>query len=1164
MSGFVHLHLHSEYSLLDGACRIKDIPMAAKAAGHTAVAITDHGVMYGVVDFYRACREADIKPIIGCEVYVAPRTCHDKTHEKDSENYHLVLLVKNETGYKNLIGLVSAGYTEGFYSKPRVDLELLRRHSDGLIALSACLGGRIPQYIINDDFAGAEAYAAELLSIFGVGNFYLELQNHGLELQDKVNGILVRLSEKTGIPLVATNDVHYIKRSDADTQAILMCIQMNTTVAEGRPLGFVTDEFYYKTTDEMTTLFGRYNDAIENTVKIADMCNFDFKFDKLYLPRFKPEGGVSPEKYLKEMAFAGLEKKINSRLIVCTDEHTADDYKNRVIYELFIINRMGYNEYFLVVWDFVNYARTHGIPTGPGRGSGAGSLVAFLLGITEIDSIKYNLLFERFLNPERVSMPDFDIDFCYERRDEVIDYVAQRYGRDHVSQIITFGTMSARAVVRDVGRVLGMPYADVDIIAKAILQRPGITLAEALEGELKGLYEGSPDIKNLIDISLALEGMPRHASTHAAGVVITDEPTADYVPLAVSSGTVVTQFDMDTIAALGLLKFDFLALRYLTIISDAEKQIRETEPSFDMLMLPDNDRETYEMLSQGRTEGVFQLESAGMKQLLTGFRPETLEDIMVAIALYRPGPMESIPRFLENRKNKSSIEYKIPKLQDILDETCGCIIYQEQVMRIFRTVANYSYGKADIIRRAMSKKKQGEMEKERETFLTGAQKNFVGREEASKLFDEMAGFAKYAFNKSHAAAYAVTSYRTAYLRCHYPCQYFAALLTSVLGNMTKMTEYIVDCGKQDISVLPPDINESNVKFTVTGKSIRFGMLALKNVGQNFVHAVITERAHRPFSSFVDFIARMAGGEINTRPIEALIKAGAFDRFGIYRSRMLAVYESLIDSYTKKERSNLEGQLGLFDTGAEREDFSYPEVDELPLREKIMMEKESAGFCFSGHMLDYYSGHLACFNTVEINAVLFSFVENNQQFREKQVITIAGIVAKRTMKQTKNGETMAFITVEDRYAEIELVIFPRVFNECSALLGYDSALVITGEITLREEEEPKLLVREIVPLQNNDIYQNINITPAVIQTPLDAPTQLKHKDKKLYLRFEHTSGIKYDRVVNLIDILEGDTPVVFYDSARSKYIKCEVTGADVSGILIEELELILGKENVVLK
>lgn len=1178
MSGFVHLHLHSEYSLLDGACRVRDIPKAAKDAGHTAVAITDHGVMFGVVEFYRACRDAGIKPIIGCEVYVAPRSRHDKTHENDSENYHLVLLVKNDEGYKNLIRLVSAGYTEGFYSKPRVDLELLREHSGGLIALSACLMGRIPQYIINDDHKGAETYASELLSVFGQDNFYLELQNHGLDLQDKVTDGLLRLSEKCRIPLVATNDVHYLKHSDADIQAMLMCIQMNTVISDGRPFGFSTDEFYYKSTAEMAGLFGKYKGAIENTEKIAALCNFEFSFDQLYLPRFKPENGLSPEKYLRELSFGGLENKVNAGLVVYSDEHNEDEYKSRIIYELFIINRMGYNEYFLIVWDFVRFAKTNGIPTGPGRGSGAGSLVAFLIGITDIDSIKYNLLFERFLNPERISMPDFDIDFCYERRDEVIDYVARRYGRDHVSQIITFGTMSARAVVRDVGRVLGLPYADVDIAAKAIPQRLGITLADALEGELKERYDSSPVLKNLIDISLALEGMPRHASTHAAGVVITDNPITDYVPLAVSSGTIVTQYDMDTVASLGLLKFDFLALRYLTIISDAEKQIRETEPSFDMRLIPDNDRETYEMLSQGKTKGVFQLESEGMKQLLAGFRPEKLEDIMVAIALYRPGPMDSIPRFLDNRKNKNHIGNKIPVLNEILDETCGCIIYQEQVMRIFRTAANYSYGKADIIRRAMSKKKQEEMEKERETFISGAKKNNISEEDASALFNEMAGFAKYAFNKSHAAAYAVTSYRTAYLRCHYPCQYFAALLTSVLGNMSKMTEYIVECGKQNIKVLPPDINESYVKFTVSGQSIRFGMLALKNVGQNFVHAVIIERTRRRFSTFSDFIARMTNGEMNKRAVESLIKSGAFDCFNIYRSRLLAVYEGLIDSYAKKERVSLAGQVGLFDGNAGSDDTVYPDVGELALREKIMMEKESAGFCFSGHILDYYTKHTGMLHITEIHEILISFEENNGQFNEKQVVTIAGFVSKRLIKQTKNDETMAFITVEDRYAEIELVVFPKIFGEFSSFLGYDNVLAITGEISLREEELPKILVRGIVPLQNNDIYKKEDHPPvravkpeAVIRSSRPesgsgsaVPVEVKPKEKKLYLRFDRISGVVFDRVVNLIEILEGDTPVVFYDQSKSQYIKFNGAGADVSGILIDELEQILGRENVILK
>ncbi|MDD4773189.1 MAG: DNA polymerase III subunit alpha, partial [Eubacteriales bacterium] len=702
------------------------------------------------------------------------------------------------------------------------------------------------------------------------------------------------------------------------------------------------------------------------------------------------------------------------------------------------------------------------------------------------------------------------------------------------------------------GRTLGMPYADVDRVAKAIPQKPGVTLADALDNELKELYSSDDAVKNLIDISLALEGMPRHASTHAAGVVITDNPITDYVPLAVSSGTIVTQFDMDTIASLGLLKFDFLGLRYLTIISDAEKQIHETEPSFDIQLIPDNDTQTYDMMGHGQTEGVFQLESSGMKQLLTGFRPKTLEDIMVAIALYRPGPMDSIPRFLENRKNKNSIVYKIPRLRDILDETCGCIIYQEQVMRIFRVVANYSYGKADIIRRAMSRKNQGEMEKERETFILGAQKNNIGRSEASELFDEMLGFAKYAFNKSHAAAYAVISYRTAYLRCHYPCQYFAALLTSVLGNMPKMTEYIVECGKRNIKVLPPDINESNVKFTVSGNNIRFGMLALKNVGQNYVQAVIIERAKRRFSSFVDFIARMSSVETNKRAVESLIKSGAFDCFGIFRSRLLAVYEALIDSYTKRERVNIEGQLGLFDTESDEKGFVYPEISELSPRDKIMMEKESAGFCFSGHILDYYTNHMRSFDIIEINSILVSFDENNQIFKEKQIITIAGSVTKRVIKQTKNNETMAFITIEDRYAEIELVVFPRVYNEIAALLVYDNVLAVTGEITLREEESPKILVMKIVPLQNNDASQTV---------------QNAHEPKKaprLFLRFDHTSGIIYDRVVNLIEILEGDTPVMFYDRSKTKYIKFNGGGADVSGILLDELELILGKENVVLQ
>ena len=816
MSGFVHLHLHSEYSLLDGACRISNIPKMAKELGQTAVALTDHGNMFGAVEFYRACKAEGIKPIIGCEVYLSPQSRFEKTKINNVSYYHLVLLAKNEIGYKNLSYLVSSGFTEGFYVKPRIDLDILREHSEGLIALSACLAGFIPSAIIAGDIYGAKEHILAMNEIFGKGNFYLELQDHGLEEQKIVNSTILQLSKETNTPMVCTNDVHYLKKSDSYMQSVLMCVQMNATL-DKKPAGlFTTKEFYMKDEAEMEFLFREYENACQNTVKIAEQCNFDFEFDVLKLPKFPLDMGQDAKSYLKELTMSGFENRQSIGHIQFSDNHPKSEYLERIEYELSVIDQMGYNDYFLIVWDFINYAKKQNIPVGPGRGSAAGSLVAFLLGITDIDSIKYDLLFERFLNSERVSMPDIDTDFCYERRDEVIEYVKRKYGEDHVAQIVTFGTLAAKAAIKDVGRVLDIPYNDVDLISKLIPRRLNITIKEAIDEseELKKLYSEKPKMRQLLDTAMELEGMPRHASTHAAGVVITDKPLVDYLPLSTNGGSVVTQFDMDTVAKLGLLKFDFLAIRYLTIISDTEKIIRQSNPEFDIKNIPIDDEYTYKFISSGRTEGVFQLESAGMRQTLMKLQPTSIDDIIACIALYRPGPMDSIPTYIERRHNKGQITYITPLVEPILKSTYGCIVYQEQVMQIFSKVAGYSYGRADIVRRAMSKKKEEELNKEHDVFVSGAIKNGVQKTVAEKLFDDMQSFAKYAFNKSHAAAYAIVSYRTAYLKARYTKEYYASLITSVLNNVVKVSEYIEECGKLGINVLPPDVNFSNVNFSV--------------------------------------------------------------------------------------------------------------------------------------------------------------------------------------------------------------------------------------------------------------------------------------------------------------------------------------------------------------
>ncbi len=1208
MADFVHLHLHSEYSLLDGACRIADIPKAAKLAGHRAAAITDHGNMYGAVTFYKACKAEGIKPIIGCEVYVARRSRFDRERDLDGSSNHLILLAKNAAGYQNLITLVSKGYTEGFYSRPRIDTDLLEAHTDGLICLSACLAGYIPRAIVAGEYDKAEEYALRLERAFGHGNFYLELQDHRLRDDPVVCEGIRRLSERTGIPMAATNDVHYIKKADADTQNVLMCIQTGNTVADGNPVGFETDEFYYKNTVEMEKLFRDYEGAIENTAKIADMCSFDFEFGQIKLPRYTPENGTAPGEYLRSLALEGFEKKIADGHIVIGEAFSREDYLSRVDYELSVIGQMGYAEYYLIVWDFVHAAKQKGIPVGPGRGSGAGSLVAYLVGITDIDPLRFDLLFERFLNPERVSMPDFDIDFCYDRRDEAIAYVREKYGEDHTAQIVTFGTLAARAAVRDVGRALGMPYADVDAVAKQIPQALGMTLAKAMESspELKSLYDGDDKVRRLIDTAAALEGMPRHASTHAAGVVITDLPVTEYVPVSVNSGIIVTQFDMDTIAELGLLKFDFLALRYLTIIDHAERQIRERIPDFDLTKVDVGDPATYDTISAGRCDGVFQLESAGMRQMLAQLKPRCIDDIIAAIALYRPGPMDSIPRYIEARHDPSKIRYCTPKLAPILDVTYGCIVYQEQVMQIFREIAGYSFGHADVVRRAISKKKAGVLESERQSFLDGAKERGIAEEDAVKLFEDIVSFANYAFNKSHAAAYAVLSFRTAYLKTHYPREYESALLTSVLNSSDKIAEYTADCAKQGIAVLPPDINRSRGDFHVEGDAIRYGLTALKNIGASFIQKIVEEReAGGLFCDFDDFIERMSGRELNKKQLETLIKSGALDSLGVPRSRLLAVYELVLER--RQAAANVDDmQIGLFDADQSAKPkiprIEYPPLPEFTAREKLALEKESCGLYLSGSILDDYGRHLETIKPTRIRDIRASFAEPAEgeedgaesgngpadapEYADRSRVTIAGSVTKRVNKATKNGDQMAFVTVEDATASMEVLFFPKVLEKYGHLLVFDSVIAVAGTLSAREDEEVKLLADRAIELLPDSRADEIPAGDELAAPPKTAYADRPKQDpapvhasyeklakeppsaegaaeapRKIYLRVPSEESEEYRRARAFCAIFSGYIPATFYSAAKNEYLKPPV-GIQPSPFVLNELRKLLGEENVV--
>ena len=1168
MADFVHLHLHTEYSLLDGASKISKIADKAIECGQSAVAITDHGVMYGAVEFYNALKAKGVKPIIGCEVYVAARSRFNKDGRADSSGNHLILLCKNEIGYKNLCYMVSESFVNGFYMKPRIDMELIRNHHEGLIALSACLAGKIPQLILAGSMQEAEKYALEMREIFG-DDFYLEIQNHGMDDQKKVAFGIKLISEKYGIPMVATNDVHYVDRNDADTQATLLCIQTNNVITDGRPFGFEGNEFYFKTEREMAQLFAGYEGALENTVKIAEKCNFDFDFDKLHLPDFKSEQGKTHKETLRENAYRGFEKhEKNGRFSF--RKHKKEEYLERMDYELSVIDSMGFNAYYLIVSDFVAYAKRNDIPVGPGRGSGAGSLVAFCVGITDVDPMEFDLLFERFLNPERVSMPDFDIDFCYNRREEVIDYVKRKYGDDKVAQITTFGTLAARAAVRDVGRALGMPYARVDAVAKLIPREMNITIEDALRSkELKALYDSDADVRRLINISKSLEGMPRHASTHAAGVVITEKPTYEYVPLSYSGTGIVTQFDMNTDARLGLVKFDFLGLRYITVLHDAECKIKEKHPEFSLSKIPFDDKKTFSLLCEAKTNGVFQLESGGMKQVLSKLMPSTLEDVIAVIALYRPGPMDSIDSFIARKHGKEEITYAIPELSQILDVTYGCIVYQEQVMQICRLLAGYSYARADIVRRAMSKKKTEAMNAERESFINGCIERGISKDGANHIFDEMVGFAKYAFNKSHATAYGVISYQTAYLKAHYPAEYFAALLSSVLDNQTKLREYIADAAKLGVKVLPPDVNVSCSDFSVNDGSIRFGLLAIKNVGRNFTEAIVRERRMGNYKSFDDFVSRLTDSDINKRTLESFIKCGVFDSLGVPRSALLSSFEDILESEQGRKRNNISGQMDLFSlvstgTSEKKSGYQYPDVAEYPLKELLLLEKESSGMYFSGHMIDDYSLHVDSLTLANISDIANASSEDGElkeKYHDSAKVCIAGIITAKRTKTLKNGDVMAFITVEDRIGEIDVIVFAKQYAKISSELNEENAVIIEGRVSEEDGEPNKIILSSLSPLLSNAAFKK----EREAATKDNSQAVINDESKiRVFIKMDSLSDEKVTPIYRLANLNPGRASIVIFDSRERKYVAVKHVTISPKPDVVERLKRVFGDENVVVK
>lgn len=1159
---FTHLHVHSEYSLLDGACRIEPMLDKIKSMGQTSCAITDHGVMYGVIDFYKAAKARGIKPIIGCEVYVAPRSRFDKVHGIDNERYHLVLLCRNNDGYKNLIKLVSEGWVNGFYTKPRVDKDILEKYHDGIIVLSGCLAGEVSRALQRGDYEEAKRVALWYSGVFGEGNYYLEIQNHGLDEQLRINPDLIKLSKELSIPLVATNDAHYVNKEDSKMQQILLCIQTNHTVGEDTGLDFGTTEFYLKTEDEMLEAFPNCPEAVENTAKIAENCNVEFEFGKTKLPHFDVPDGYGHFEWFSLLCREGLKKRYG--------ENPPPEYVERLNYELEIINKMGYVDYYLIVHDFIKHAKDVGIPVGPGRGSGAASICAYCIGITGIDPMKYNLLFERFLNPERVSMPDFDVDFCYERRGEVIDYVVDKYGADHVAQIVTFGTMAAKAAVRDVGRAMGMAYSAVDAVAKQIPNELNITLDRALQrsAEFKAMYESNSETKELIDMARKVEGMPRHASTHAAGVVITHDPVVSYVPLARNDEAIVTQFTMTTLEELGLLKMDFLGLRTLTVIRSAENMIRRSIPDFRIDSIDIEDKAVFDMMCSAQTEGVFQFESAGMRSVLSQLKPESLEDLIAVISLYRPGPMDSIPTYIENRHHPDRIKYKTPQLKSILDVTYGCMVYQEQVMQICRELAGYSYGRADIVRRAMSKKKHDVMLKERVNFVNGmtdengnvicegAVRRGIDEKTANEIFDEMISFASYAFNKAHAAAYAYVAYQTAWLKCHYPCEFLASLLTSFLDNTDKVVQYINECNRLGIKILPPHINESTDSFTVSNGNIHFSLLAVKNLGKNFIRRIVDERnSNGNFSDFYDFCRRMYGKDFNRRGLESLIKCGAFDGLGANRRQMYTVIDSIIEELDNSKRRNVDGQIGFgdfFSSASEEIDepvtgsFIFPEIEEFPHDLLLKYEKEVSGMYLSGHPMAKYQTLAEKLHCARISDIVN---EEEKSFKDNDRVLLLGMIASVKKKITKNDSTMAFLDFEDTSGGVEIIVFPKILAENAQMLIEGNILLIHGRVSLREDEDAKIVCEAVEPCPSEN---------AVAEKKQD-----KKKAKGLFLRFDSDNSPQIELCRRLLAIFDGNTPLFYYFSDTKKYVNNPIRqGIDVNPVLLRELRNLLGDSNVI--